>query len=846
MSTYNNSALTYDAGATSYDGDPGAIAGLPQCVIEIGFNDGPYVSEPAWTDVTEYVRSVTVRRGRSDDLSPFVGTATVELDNRARTFDPFNAGTTRTNLITNPSFETGTASWTTQGGATVARISTDKWVGAYCAQVTSSATNYNNIITGFIPVTSNTAYTLSAYAKNVSGNTRTVYVAIQWFTSAGVYISETNSGSQGTLAAGSAWTIRNCTGTAPATATQAKVVLLSGTTGLSAGWLTNWDGVLFEQASSVGSYFDGSTIADGNILTQQITAWTGTSHASTSTLGKFPRQTQLVPRRQIRIRAAAGASTYPVFRGYIAGWPVSYTDAGFDSTVTVECFDALAFVAAETTPDTWLSDYTLSLSPSHYYKFDDALQPRLNGTFILTTPFKDSGSDPIDYQFGTDQLRAGGQLIDGAAGSIDVSVGSWQAEKLRRPLYPSIGSMSVSAFIRFSNNDSGGFIAANDNAYMTIQFEKATNNLIVRITKGTGANDRINYTLPGVWANDQAYHIAVTYNASSGASVLYVDGVASTVSPTTSVGSDTGEYQIAIVDGCNATEFSVYRSVLTAAQVLLLSDYGRLSLLEQIPSRLTRIFRATPFLENASPSGDFNIWEAPLATQFVQGLQSDNPISSELAVLNSGEGGELFTSREGVIYLTGRDTQNYSSVFLPYDPVTPQVTFSDQAGTALLPFGPSLDVEYNADDIINDLSVTFTGGGSIVVSDTDSINENGKRSATITTSLTGPTGAGSPQDLAANRLEYFRHVIPKVSPVDVGMTRRLTDWQRILDLELMDCFSVQRTPSVGSALDFRLLVQAIEHQIIPGDWRVRITGSARYSNWFTADVDSADGDRLAV
>ncbi len=242
----------------------------------------------------------------------------------------------------------------------------------------------------------------------------------------------------------------------------------------------------------------------------------------------------------------------------------------------------------------------------------------------------------------------------------------------------------------------------------------------------------------------------------------------------------------------------------------------------------------------------WNIWEAPLATQFIQGLQSDNPISSELAVLNSGEGGELFTSREGVIYLTGRDTQNYSSAFLPYDPVTPQVTFSDQAGTALLPFGPSLDVEYNADDIINDLSVSFTGGGSIVVTDTTSISANGKRSATITTNLTGPTGAGSPQDLAANRLEYFRHVIPKVSPVDVGMTRRLTDWQRLLDLELMDCFSVQRTPSVGSALDFRLQVQVIEHQIVQGDWRMRLTGSARYSNWFTADVDFADGDRLAV
>ena len=340
-------------------------------------------------------------------------------------------------------------------------------------------------------------------------------------------------------------------------------------------------------------------------------------------------------------------------------------------------------------------------------------------------------------------------------------------------------------------------------------------------------------------------HVGVTFDASSNTMVSYLNGQSLGLAVTTSGGSVTTNRQ-ALVDSMKVSELAMFPTVLTAGQMRQLYEYGQQNLSEQIGSRMTRLFRTTPFPENASPPGDFNIWEAPLATQFVQGLQSDNPISSELAVLNSGEGGELFTSREGVIYLTGRDTQNYSSAFLPYDPVTPQVTFSDQAGTALLPFGPSLDVEYNADDIINDLSVSFTGGGSIVVTDSTSISANGKRSATITTNLTGPTGAGSPQDLAANRLEYFRYVIPKVSPVDVGMTRRLTDWQRLLDLELMDCFSVQRTPSVGSALDFRLQVQVIEHQIVQGDWRMRLTGSARYSNWFTADVDFADGDRLAV
>lgn len=655
MSTYDSSALTYDAGTTSYDGAAGAIPGLPQCVIEIGFDDGPYVSEPAWTDVTRYVRSLTVRRGRSDDLSPFVGTATVELDNRARTFDPFNT----------------------------------------------------------------------------------------------------------------------------------------------------------------------SSVYNGKLL----------------------------PRRQIRIRAAAGATTYPVFRGYVAGWPVSYTDAGFDSTVTVECFDALAFVAAETTPDTWLSDYTTSLTPYRYLKFNEPTTSQYNASSsTLTTTYKDIGAYPRDIGTGTGSIASGGSMCAGSSNSVDAVAGYLRENTLLVPYISTFSAISVSAWVKFYTGVLiSGVLVADGDLQINIRTERAS----FTATPYLYFNVRISGTTQYIYAtditltDDLTFHVACTYDVGTATFVAYVNG--NPVTTTRTTGSPSAyPYRYIDVSKMVISELSLYNYVLTAAQVGLLFKYSIQDFPEEVPSRMTRIFRTTPFPENASPSGDFNIWEAPLATQFIQGLQSDNPISSEIAVMNSGEGGELFTSREGVIYLTGRDTQNYSSVFLPYDPVIPQVTFSDQAGTALLPFGPSLDVEYNADDIINDLSVSFTGGGSIVVTDTTSISANGKRSATITTNLTGPTGAGSPQDLAANRLEYFRHVIPKVSPVDVGMTRRLTDWQRLLDLELMDCFSVQRTPSVGSALDFRLQVQVIEHQIVQGDWRMRLTGSARYSNWFTADVDSADGDRLVV
>jgi hypothetical protein len=61
----------------------------PTPVVQIAFDDGPYVVNPTWTDISSDVYSMTTERGRSDDWGTFYGSATVTLDNRARTYDPF-------------------------------------------------------------------------------------------------------------------------------------------------------------------------------------------------------------------------------------------------------------------------------------------------------------------------------------------------------------------------------------------------------------------------------------------------------------------------------------------------------------------------------------------------------------------------------------------------------------------------------------------------------------------------------------------------------------------------------------------------------------------------------------
>ena len=163
----------------------------PTPIVQIAFDDGPYVASPTWTDVTSYVRSMSINRGRSDDWGEFAGNATVVLNNRTRLFDPY--------------------------------------------------------------------YTSGTY--------------------------------------------------------------------------------------------------DGKLL----------------------------PRRQIRIRATACATTYDVFRGYIDGWNPQWTDAGTDSTTTIQCFDALQLLAGEQLPADWSRPYILSTNPRHYYPCDEPIQSYVAGQPSPTT-----------------------------------------------------------------------------------------------------------------------------------------------------------------------------------------------------------------------------------------------------------------------------------------------------------------------------------------------------------------------------------------------------------------------------------------------------------------------------
>lgn len=70
-----------------------ATATFPGLVIEVAFASDPTDPAPVWTDVSEFVRSLSVRRGRPNELARIeAGTLTLTLDNNNREFDPVHTG----------------------------------------------------------------------------------------------------------------------------------------------------------------------------------------------------------------------------------------------------------------------------------------------------------------------------------------------------------------------------------------------------------------------------------------------------------------------------------------------------------------------------------------------------------------------------------------------------------------------------------------------------------------------------------------------------------------------------------------------------------------------------------
>lgn len=197
-------------------------------------------------------------------------------------------GTVRTNLVTNPSFETGTGGWTrtsptgtlTQGAAGV--------VGTKSLQLNGS-TNCAAANPAAMPIIAGKTYTLSAWARvdslyspytnllelsAVMRGAATQFVKLYWLR------DEVTPGT---------WLRKSVTFTA--TPGKTSLDLAASTLTMTTAGYAQLDGIMFEEADAPGAYFDGDTTDTA----AETFAWSETAHASTSTAATLTTLPYLPP-----------------------------------------------------------------------------------------------------------------------------------------------------------------------------------------------------------------------------------------------------------------------------------------------------------------------------------------------------------------------------------------------------------------------------------------------------------------------------------------------------------------------------------------------------------------------
>jgi hypothetical protein len=531
---------------------------------------------------------------------------------------------------------------------------------------------------------------------------------------------------------------------------------------------------------------------------------------------------KLLPRRQIKIEATISSVVYPVFRGFIEGWPVSITDAGYDTTVTVQCFDALGLLADEEMPDDISSTYILSLSPRHYWPLDDPVDPE----DFATDELRDLGSSPQPLKpLATFRTANGpGQAPALPNTSLQVSEGTTSLGWGYVGQEQAATDFSVVGWYSTNPQDSTSFFAA-VYAGTSMDFGYFTATSTFRVTTlGETAYTYYNSILE--IDTNVPHHYAVNVNSNGTIDSAYIDGQALTLVVDTSGLFNYKRPEWFYTRSGQRQQAAVWFRKLTATEIKTIYRLGRGLLTEGTIARFNRVIGYTPFPSalTSTPSTSYSATLAEIST-------GGPPVTDELQTISDSEGGNLFVSRNGTLTLTSRSAIFQGTSF------TSQATF----GGAGISIGTELTYRLDAKNLRNTLAVGYSGDGSLEVSNATSITDYGTAGGSWSTQLSSAQDA----ETLGNLLVGFSATPAVViDPLQVNVSASDASWTTILGLELLNRVTLNIVQQVGSTITQSQILQSIEHTITPDRWITTINGSVRFTNVFTIGTSLIGGPDL--
>lgn len=547
-----------------------------------------------------------------------------------------------------------------------------------------------------------------------------------------------------------------------------------------------------------------------------------------------PYYGNLLPRRQIRIDATTDSVTYyNIFRGFIDGWPVNLTNAGFDSTVTITCYDALGLLAQEQCPADWADAYIQTLTPSRYWKLDDTINPAnipsTAGT-LTDLKLKDYGADNVPLSpRSVNTPTANGEPIARASQSRSITwtVGNWYTTESNETLSTvSSGGGSIWWIAQAGSNylwRENSMYPAVSGHFLEIIYNSTTSALTVR-SEATG--NRL-YTATVTITLGVAHHFAFRYSGTGSTFTpnIYLDGVELTTVLTSPASTVAQPYGMSWL-GISAQQIVGWRGTQpTADQLRTIYQLGNNVLTESTSARFDRIRAQTPF---SAALCNTPVYPAGTVADLTPGGAY---ITNELQLTSDSEGGELYVDKSGNVTMTSR------TYFETGYSLANQATF----GVGGIPIGTEMSYYWTAEGIRNTLEIGWAGDANYTASDADSITAYGVCQDSYDTTLSTLTDV---QNLASYLVGFGRLPRLIMSAVEVGQALSAAQWATVLGLELLERITVVVDEPVGSDLSQVQLIQQIEHDITPGDWRTRILGSSRWSSYFILDTSTLDGTDL--
>ena len=563
----------------------------------------------------------------------------------------------------------------------------------------------------------------------------------------------------------------------------------------------------------------------------------------------------LVPMKRIRVRATYSAVTYPLFDGFVLGWPQVVREM-IDETIRLDAVDGFRFLENAVLQRSAYEGAVLGISPSympdgpmHYWplqeqnttasaRYEDVvtgmdLAFRRN-IFPVTAAPNGSGVDIAAASSTTvpqmvDPVAASAAVADfqwGTTAFTDSAIGNSSTAMVDEPFGLSfwvkpIIDATTNLIDWFIDNDAGCNVQAH------VKPGSWTNGFFVNISNGAYVPPPVNATYsPGtvqvrfyneagnvgfVDANVAVIDTSVFTHLAfwcDGADLLcYVNGsLVKTIAPTGTadetasggVGLYRGSYaHLAVYPYGNEPDWQAhYLAGITAWG----HPYG-----ERSGARIERVLDEIGWpdaLRDLSTGDTVHGPHMPARQSALQYLRQ----------VAAGEDGLLYIAADGKVTLRDRSWQWKQAT---------SGTFSDDG--AGLPYSDIVIDANSVDAIRNEVAVSFrSGDGYVSVRDATSVEDYGPSSDPVDANTVDSSTTA--RALANYRLRTRKDPRTLITELEVKpRTKASTMMPAVLGTDIGDVVTVERTPAgVGSQVVKTLAIQGLAHSInANGEWTVR-------------------------